>query len=148
MLFRSKEAVDHAIDEDFQATRRAYYEWVRGFFAPLQRADGTRPIDPASLELARVRLDDFRIKERDVVMRHRRARRWHQIGEVFTVIGLAAGWAGALQAGAQPADVVGAAAGILAWVTGRLGPPPLDRPPLTGASMFVAADQRLGWLTQ
>jgi len=142
-----KEAVDLAIDEDFKTARRAYYEWVREFFAPLQTADGSRPIDPASLALARERLNELRNKEREVVMRHHQAHRWHQVGEVFTVIGLAAGWAGALQAGAQPADVVGASAGILAWVTGRLAPPPPDRPPLTGASMFEAADQRLGWLT-
>jgi hypothetical protein len=139
------QAVDLAMDPDFQAARAAYYDWVRDFFAPLQGHDVVRPLDRASVELARERLGDLLAQERAVVKRDRRARQWRRTTAAFSVIGLGAGAAGAALAGA-PAGDIQAVTGILGWVTGHLTLPPADRPPLTGASMFAASEKRLEWL--
>ena len=140
-----REAVDLAMDDDFQAARRAYYDWVRDFFAPLQGHDPARPIDATSLALASEKLAGLLDRERSAVRQHRRTRRWRRATAALTIIGLAAGGAGALSAGA-PTEVVQASAGILGWVTGKLPLPPPDRPPLTGTSMFATSQQHLDWL--
>lgn len=143
-----RQAIELALDDDFRAARGAYYDWVREFFAPLQGRDGTRPVDAASLELAREKLNDLLAKERAVVKKHGSAKRWRRVTEAFTIIGLGAAGVGAVLAGGNPPGLVEASAGILGWVTGRLAPPPSDRPPLTGASMFATSERRLDWLKQ
>src|SRR5205823_3186393 len=101
-------------------------------------------LDPPSLKLARQRLDDLVADERRAVDATRRRGRWKRTEWAMTVIGF--GVSGAL-ALLNPLAGLGAASsvvGFAGWAAGMKAEAPESGRPLNGASMFLAAEKRLG----
>lgn len=137
-----REAIELAGDPDFRASRDEYHRWLREFFGSIQSGEA---VDAASVELARQRLGDIFARQRQEMARLERKGRWRLAGFGFSVVGLGLGTAAALASGnllAAGASV----AGLVGLVTGKVAAPSPDRPPLTGASMFVEAERNLSWL--
>ncbi|WP_158230741.1 hypothetical protein [Frankia sp. CcI49] len=139
------DVVTLANDPDFRAARGAYHDWLRSFVARLQVPGAglaTVQLDQESVTVARRQLTALLTAERRVLANRRSRRRWTMIEWAMTVVGAAASVGLALTSPEAAIGTGSAIAGFGGWVAGRRTTPPESRP-LCGASMFVAADERL-----
>jgi hypothetical protein len=141
-----REVVDLALDNEHKRARAAYNDWLRAFFRKLHPEDAPlakTEIDQQSLELAGEELDALVADERRIIQRDGRAKRWTRVEYATTAIGVGVGIAVA----SGPLAVGAALFGFAGWIASKQAAAN-DRPkhsPLTGASMFVAAQSKLGW---
>lgn len=144
-----RQAVELAQDPDFRRARVAYFEWFRQFMKPLLAEDvdlAKARIDAPSLTLAQNRLRELWDDELKIIKRADRAR-WFSRIEIGCVTLGTAGTVALAAAAALPA--VGVPAALLTfagWSVARLGKKPDPEHALGGASLFLNAHRRLGWL--
>ena len=143
-----RRAVDLARSDEYRGMRAAYHDWFRGLVEPLRSAEGADPgdlrIDPPSMALAKAELRDLWEQEKTLVRRLTRDRLWSRV-EIGCVTAGAAGAVGLACIAALP--VVGAGVAVLGfagWAINKWRAPETARS-LGGATMFVAAQGRLGF---
>ncbi|MFF4259763.1 hypothetical protein ACFY1L_52315 [Streptomyces sp. NPDC001663] len=145
-----RRAVDLAMDEEYAAMRAAYFDWFRDRVALLRTAAheslADLRLDPGSVRIAEEELRTLWAREQKVVRKADKKRVWTRV-EIGCTTLAAAGTTGLACAAALP--VLGAGAALLSfagWGIARwqaAGPDPRS---LGGASMFVEAHRRLGWM--
>ncbi|SNT63184.1 hypothetical protein SAMN05421812_11519 [Asanoa hainanensis] len=141
-------AVDLSLSEDFRAARRAYFTWFRDFITPLRSDDPDRvraALDAASIAVARQRLRELWAHEIAIAKQVDKSR-WGSRFEFGCMSAGALGGIGLAVVGALPG--IGVSVAVLSfggWAAKRFTTPKPARS-LSGASMFVAAQRRLGWL--
>lgn len=147
-----REAMELVRDPDFRRARTAYHEWMREFVGPLQTPGaglGQSTLDAASIRLADERLQQLITEERQVVQRGGRRKHWARGGFAMTVVSVSTAVGSAMMDPGMLAlmGIGGAVAGFGGWIAERRAVEPLAPRPLGGASMFVAAQCRLNWVS-
>ena len=141
-------AIDLSLDDNFRAARSAYHDWLRALLTPLN-AEGAR-LDMLTMTEAWFRhlqqeLEELVEKERAAIEPH--AKRWLTRTEyAATAAGAVAGIAGTAM-GNTPISIASVVLGFGGFIAGKVAAADPDRKqsPLSGASMFVAAEQHFGW---
>ena len=139
-----------AREAEFRTARQAYYDWMRDFVQPLQSSEHRGlddvELDRGSLKLAEEQLRGLAAAERQLLGKREQRRWWTRTDYAMTVIGVAATAGLALTAVLPVIGVAASVVGFGGWVAGKLAAPESpDERPLSGASMFVTAQRRLGW---
>jgi hypothetical protein len=135
-----RDAVELSRDGAFVEARTAYHNFVREFIGPLQTPD-------ADFDAARIREADMTFAEEQLAAQKAalgRDRRevWSRTEWAMMIVGASA-QAGIAVAGALPVlGVGGVLAQFIGYVAGKRVEVPEPRP-LNGASLFVAAEQKL-----
>jgi len=136
-----REAVDLA--RELEDARAAYHEWLRGFVGAMRLNDVV--LDDYSLGEAKENLNKLLAKEREVIARDQRKRRWTKVEYATMVVGAGVGIAVLLLA-PPVAPLALSAAGLQfgGWVASKRADVP-EPSPLSGASLFLSAQQTHGW---
>jgi hypothetical protein len=142
--FRLFEVIELASDPDFRRARSKYHQWLREMVSTLGEAKlADAVLDPNSVKLLKERLDQLMSEERQVVTEGDRKRRWTRGEWAFTAIGTGGKVADAIaQPGTAITSLIGEGAQLLGWASSKKAATSPERP-LTAASMFVQAQQRL-----
>ena len=147
-LDKLRAAVDLTRSPDFQDAKRAYYTWFRDFISPFRGGPPTEALpglDAASISLMQDRLRELLRQEVAAAKRVDKARWGKRIELGCMSVGTVGGIGLAALAALPAVGVPIAALSFIGWAARRFSDPPPPRS-LSGASMFLDAQRRLGWL--
>jgi hypothetical protein len=139
-----REAIELAAE--LREERAAYHRWLRDQIGASRL--GQTPLDPESVQMVSDDFVQLIERERAVIARTARRRQWTRIEWATTVIGAGLGFAALLAAAPVLAPVAFGAPVIQfgGWVAGKRADAQEDPGAiLTGASLFVSAEQSRGW---
>ena len=136
-----REAVELSGNKALVDARTAYHNFVREFIGPLQAPDGD--VDIARIREADLTFADEQLAAQKAVLGRDRRTVWSRTEWAMMIVGASA-QAGLAAAGALPLlGAGGVLAQFIGYVAGKRVQVREPRP-LNGASLFVAAEQKLG----